>query len=281
MTLNDIANNPQITFFIGIIGLVFGLISVIAAYFGIKSYIDQRKTSKAYEEILNKANREWAGKYTQDEVEKLNNQLKSLTDNISNEIPQRAKKALLEHKIENISEEISHLCKEHERIRKQLDNIGLDSQLDGKIAKYIENEINLQQGSQNVISKITLIIAIILILFLQYINDFIYMILRNAIYYSGAYLSVQHITLYIIGIVLCNYVVLNFKLVKLHHMIIEHIRISKILVGILFIIWILALYMICYNVFIKIEIIQTIVGIISLIILSINIRILSILFKIK
>lgn len=72
--------------------------------------------------------------------------MKDLTSHISNEIPKRAKKVLLEYKLDNISQEIYRLVKEHKRIKEQLNYMDTDTKIDDRISKYIQDEINFQKG---------------------------------------------------------------------------------------------------------------------------------------
>lgn len=50
MVRKIIVSNDQVTFFIGVFGLVFGLIGDITDYFGIKSYFDK----KEHKELIKK-----------------------------------------------------------------------------------------------------------------------------------------------------------------------------------------------------------------------------------
>lgn len=68
MKIEEIANNNNIVFIISLVSLVFGLIGCIGIIYTIKSYIAQKRTEHAYEEILSKANQDWEGKYTADEI---------------------------------------------------------------------------------------------------------------------------------------------------------------------------------------------------------------------
>ena len=72
MGLEEIAKNNSIIFIISLISLLCGMIGVIGIIYTIKSYYSQKRTEHAYEDILNKANQDWKGKYTEEEIKRLN-----------------------------------------------------------------------------------------------------------------------------------------------------------------------------------------------------------------
>ena len=108
--------------------------------------------------LLNNANMEWEGRYTEEEIRKLNNELSILTEQISKEIPSQAKKALLESKIENVECELRKLCREHQYLKKELEKIHPVEELDENLRSYIQEEMNTDKSSKMLILTVSVFI---------------------------------------------------------------------------------------------------------------------------
>lgn len=151
-------------FIIASISLILGVLGGIGIIFTIKSYRSQKKTEHAYEQILTVAKQDWEGKYTEDEIVKLNAQLNDLTLQINNVIPQKARKALLEYKEEQLRIELETIYDEYNDIKKELSTLGIKSKLSPEIEANINSEINKKMGRSTYNNKLLVIIAAVLLL---------------------------------------------------------------------------------------------------------------------
>ena len=275
--MKEFTTNPDISYIITVCGFIFGLIGVIAAFFGIKSYFDQKKTDKAYEVLLKKANIEWNGKYTEDEVKRLNDELNIITEQISKEIPLQAKKVLMESKVENIEQELRKLCKEHKYLKKELEKIHPVDELDKNIKTYIQEEVNMDKPKKRFIISVSLFLLIFVFLSSPIIQIYYYRLLNNVINITKARLYVEHITTYIMAMIAVTglYLIIPIKILNF-----KYNKILYILIVIsLFIIWGILIYLISFNILIVNYIAQFIVALISLGIFAVAFKMVVILVK--
>lgn len=275
--MKEFVTNPEVAYIITILGFVFGLVGVVSAFFGIKSYFDQKKTNKAYEMLLNNANMEWEGRYTEEEIRKLNNELSILTEQISKEIPSQAKKALLESKIENVECELRKLCREHQYLKKELEKIHPVEELDENLRSYIQEEMNTDKSSKMLILTVSVFILTFVFLSSPVVNAYFRRLLTDAIYVTKAKLYVEHITTYIMAMVAMSGIALIIPIKNLKFIYNKFLS-ALISIG-LFAIWGVLVYLISFDILIVNYVGQLIAGFLSLLIFAFAFKIMVYLIK--
>lgn len=216
MNLKEIANNNSIIFIISLISLLLGMIGVIGIIYTIKSYHSQKRTEHAYEDILKKANQDWEGKYTEEEIKRLNKQLCDLTAQINNDIPQKAYKVLLEYKEYNLRKELEALYADYKQIKKEMNSLNISWKLSPEIEAFINNEINKKTGHYDTNRKLLLLIASILLFSIPSVYDIFFRFSDYIIWIIGAHISVSLLSFYIVCLFACTLLLLSLKLHKMH-----------------------------------------------------------------
>lgn len=264
MKIEEIANNNNIVFIISLVSLVFGLIGCIGIIYTIKSYIAQKRTEHAYEEILSKANQDWEGKYTADEIKSLNKQLHELSAQINNEIPKKAYMVLLEHKEEVLRSELQTLFSEYKRVEKEMKEINLNGKLSPEIRALISNEINKRTGKHEANNKLLVLIAAMLFVSIPSIYEAFYRISDYIIWISGAHITVSLLSFYIICLASCTILFCSLKFPKTYLWVIRNKKKSVIVIFALFSLWIAICYLLIYDIFLTGMVIQLLFGSISI-----------------
>lgn len=264
MKLDEIATNSNIMFIIALVSLIVGVLGLVGVIYTIMSYRSQKRTEHAYEHILNEANREWQGRFTEDEINKLNEQLKVLTKQIDNGIPQKAQKALLEYKEENLRRELEEIYKDYNRVKKELEEIEIKSKLDPEIEASINKEINNKMGKSFSNHRLLIIIAIILLFSIPSVYEVFYRFSNYVIWLTGANLTVSLLSFYVIVLVAVTLLLASFKFSKISLWIVRNKKKSIIISILLLLGWIVACYLVTYDIIIVPFIIQMLIAFISI-----------------
>ena len=264
MKIEEIANDSNIVFIISLVSLVFGLIGCIGIIYTIKSYVSQKRTEHAYEEILRKANQDWEGKYTADEIKSLNKQLRDLSAQINNEIPKKAYIALLEHKEEILRDELQTLFSEYRRVEKEMKEMNLNGKLSPEIRVSISNEINKRTGKHEANNKLLVLIAVILFVSIPSIYEMFYHISDYIIWISGAHITVSLLSFYIICLTSCTILFCSLKFPKTYLWVIRNKKKSIIVIFTLFSLWIAICYLLIFDIFLTGVVVQFLSGLISI-----------------
>lgn len=264
MGLEEIAKNNSIIFIISLISLLCGMIGVIGIIYTIKSYYSQKRTEHAYEDILNKANQDWKGKYTEEEIKRLNEQLNDLTAQINNDIPQKAYKALLEYKEYNLRKELEALYVDYKQVKKEMSSLNLEGKLSPEIEAFINNEINKKTGNYDTNRKLLLLIAVILLFSIPSVYDMFFRFSDYVIWITGAHISVSLLSFYIVCLFACTLLFLSLRLHKIYLWILNNRKKSIVITIAMLLLWVVICYLITYAIFFKSMIIQVPLGILSI-----------------
>lgn len=279
MKLEDIANNNNIMFIISLISLLIGLIGLIGIVYTIKSYKSQKRTEHAYEDILNKATQDWKGKYTEEEIEKLNKQLHDLTMQINNEIPQKAYKALLEYKENNLRKELEVLYTDYKQVIKEMNAFNMSGKLSPEIEAFINSEINKKTGNYDTNRKILLLIASILLFSIPSVYDIFYRFSDYIIWVTDAHISVSLLSFYIICLCTFTLLIISIKFHKMNLWILKNRKKAIAITILMLLLWIILCYLITYDILFKSMFIQTMLGILSIFLFAFSFKIIKLLLS--
>lgn len=274
-------SKPEVAITISTIGFVLTVFGAIASFFGIKSYFGQRKTENAYKYLLEKANQEWKGKYSEEEVEKLNREFEYLTAQINNELPKQARLMFLKYKHDSIVNELDNLYKEYATINEEIKTLSEIKHLDDKIEQLILDE--RQFTKTNYPKNIGILIIILLLVFLSmpFTNHVIYYYFDKLVGISGANLTASHITSYFMLLSVVVYVLSLINIKRFNIIIRKYKGLSLILSFLMILMACILIYFISFDIFIVTLFRQIVVGIISIILLASSIKVMSILYKYK
>lgn len=95
--------------YVEVIQWLFTIIGVIAAIYEFVGFYQQKKLEKPYEEAFKQFSQNLEGKYTQEQIGALKQELRKLESQIENDIPSQARKEFLENQKDEVVENINHL----------------------------------------------------------------------------------------------------------------------------------------------------------------------------
>jgi hypothetical protein len=81
---------------IGWFGLIGWIVGFVGTTVGVRSYLEDRRRDRAYSEILSRAERDWKGRYTEEQPAPLNAERRRLQDQIRREVPREARHIFLQ-----------------------------------------------------------------------------------------------------------------------------------------------------------------------------------------
>ncbi len=258
---------------------MFGLIGLIGIVYTIKSYKSQKRTEHAYEDILNKATQDWKGKYTEEEIEKLNKQLHDLTMQINNEIPQKAYKALLEYKENNLRKELEVLYADYKQVNKEMNAFNISGKLSPEIEALINSEINKKTGNYDTNRKILLLIASILLFSIPGVYDIFFRFSNYIIWITDAHISVSLLSFYIICLCTCTLLIISIRFHKMYLWILKNRKKAIAITILMLLLWIILCYLITYDILFKSLFIQTMLGILSIFLFAFSFKIIKLLLS--
>ncbi len=267
--------NNNIMFVITMVSLLFGLIGVIGIVYTIMSYKAQKKTEHAYEYILKEAEKEWKGQHTQEEIEVLKQKLKELVTQINIDIPNKAQITLLEFKEETLRNELTSIYSEHKKVMEELKRLNsITKNLSPEIDSYIKQELNRKISYKTANQKFLLAITLTIMLSIPGVYDFFTYINRYIIWITGAHISTSLLSFYIICLAVVSVYFTSVKLPKQLIFTTRNIKTTISSIVILFSLWILLLYIVMFDILIKISLIQLPLTVLSIIVFALAIKIL-------
>ena len=180
---------------LGGIGWIFGIIS---GWLGIKSYSQQSKLEHGYIAILEQAQQDWQGKYTQEQIDSMTKELKRLEESINKDVPQKARRVFLEDQLSTLTESVTQGYNRYSEILVELksNNQTLPDQVQSAIEQEIMPRYLEQQMQQKTTLSVLGVLGIILLV-------------------SNYYDTFAGLTfLFFLLATICFFVVINFSLEK-------------------------------------------------------------------
>lgn len=122
-----------------LLGAFGWIIGVISGFLQAKSYIDQKKYENAHKIILDQIERDWKGKYTQEQIDSMVKEVKRLEESINRDVPKKARRVFLEDQLSALTE---NMAQGYNRYNALLTELKSDSQaLPEQVQRVIEQEI--------------------------------------------------------------------------------------------------------------------------------------------
>jgi hypothetical protein len=149
---------------LGGIGWIFGIIS---GWLQIKSYSQQSKLEQGYIAILEQAQQDWRGKYTQEQIDSMTKELKRLEESINKDVPQKARHVFLEDQLSTLTENMAQGYNRYNEILGELKSSSepLPEQIQYAIEQEIMPKYIEQQKQQKIILGFLGFLGIILLAF--------------------------------------------------------------------------------------------------------------------
>lgn len=123
---------------LGVLGWVVGIMS---GYLQWRSYRQQRRLEGGYRILLERAQRDWRGQYTEAQVNRLTAQFQQLQRGIGVDIPRQARRVFLTEQRRTLADSIAELSQQYDRTTEELGHLAGDPGLDNRLRELIENEI--------------------------------------------------------------------------------------------------------------------------------------------
>ncbi|MBZ9623655.1 hypothetical protein G9F71_012415 [Clostridium sp. FP2] len=237
MDMQSFFQNPivnAISFGIGILGTIIGLISGFITY---KGFRGQKNMEYGYMSILEQAKRDWKGRYTENQINDLTVQFRNLEEQIRNEIPQQVRKTLLENQLNTICISIGDLYNQYKTIKNEIYLASTSEVLDESIKGIIDSDImpiykNKQKQNRNLYNLVLFILIFTVAPFILRLFDFS---LDNLI---------LNFSLYIFGLILLINVIKPLKLKRVDNFLLKGKKISWFLLILLVLLWIGSIYIV-------------------------------------
>ena len=146
-----------------ILGAFGWLVGIVSGWLQWKGYRDQKKFEGAYQTIFEQAQRDWQGRYTEEQIKELTAHFKRLEEQIRREIPKESRKVFLRDQRYILETSLGELYKQHSEVTDELATLGVlrgendeeprtSQLLDQQISRTIEDYIlprYLQQEQRN------------------------------------------------------------------------------------------------------------------------------------
>lgn len=192
---------------LGAIGWILGIISGIVQ---LKSYREQKDLENAYRLVFDQAQRDWKGKYTQEQIDDLKSELIRLEQAIRKDVPRQARVVFLEDQLKALEEDIARLYSNHVSLSDELDHYGRPSNLPAQVTKAIEEKIMPNYLNQQRQQRMVYWLILILLFFtvfpfflpLFYTNDIVRVF--------GSKVSIKSISLFFLIVLLITAVMNRF-----------------------------------------------------------------------
>lgn len=153
---------------LGATGWVVGIVAAIVQF---KSFANQKKLEKSYENILEQAKRDWEGKYTEEQIRDLAERLAGLQKQIERDIPKQARRVFVKDQIETISDNMAELYARRIKLTAELSDRSelpaLPADLRNAIETIIEPEYRERRRKQLLIQWL-LLTVLTLLFFVNY-----------------------------------------------------------------------------------------------------------------
>jgi hypothetical protein len=152
-----------------LLGAFGWIVGIVSGFLQVKSYLGQRKYENAHKMILEQAERDWKGKYTQEQIDSMVQELRRLEASINRDIPRKARRVFLEDQLSSLKDD---LVRNYSRYNELVAELSLvDDRLPDQIQRTVETSImpsyiaNKRETKQ---LQWLLITAIFLIVFLNW-----------------------------------------------------------------------------------------------------------------
>ena len=172
---------------LGAIGWVVGIIS---GYLQVKSYQDQRKFQHGHQAILEQAERDWEGKFTQEQINSMKQELRRLEESINLDIPRKARLVFLEDQLATLRDELARNYSRYNELVAEVGNV--DKSLPDQIQRTIETSIMpsyivAKRESRQVYWLLVIAVFLIVILNWDFFAGLIPLDWKVGDYFSGFY----------------------------------------------------------------------------------------------
>lgn len=148
---------------LGVAGWIIGIVSGVIQ---IRSYSEQKALEKGYLEILEQAKRDWQGKYTEEQIKDLADELSKLQTKIRQDIPQEAKRVYLENQRSALAESLIELYSQYSGLSNEVNGLtkgDLPPQLRDAIELAIMPGYRVREQNQKAVYLVIVLVMAILI----------------------------------------------------------------------------------------------------------------------
>lgn len=150
------------------ISLIAWIIGIVSGFLQIKSFLDDRKYANANKEILEQAQRNWEGKFTQEQIDSMKQELKRLEESINRDVPQKARRIFLEDQLSTLEDDLARNYLRYSNLTNQLGE--KEENLPDHVYRAIENVIMPSYLERQRQQKSILLISGIIITLFFFVN---------------------------------------------------------------------------------------------------------------
>lgn len=129
-----VSKNPMVVIFAFMLSLLANVIQV-------GSYFKQKRFEGAYDEAFQTWEKNLKGKYTDQQIKELTEEMSQLQEKISSDIPNQAKRVFLEEQIHSLTESVSQSYSQLEKLSSELNAQPHQNILPAKLQQAIEANI--------------------------------------------------------------------------------------------------------------------------------------------
>lgn len=277
----DLLKQPAVQVVGWVLGVMGWIVGVVSGWIEFKSYREQKRMEGAYRSLLEQAQRDWTGRYTEEQVADLTAQFRRLEAQIRREIPQQARRVFLEDQLDALTSSISEQYQQYTSLRQELDQTSEPDVLAPSIRLSVESEIApkyLRRQRQQRLIYLFIIVIFITSLF-PFITELIYTALYGSARAVGLLVPPDDFFSYLGGVVIAMYVAFTTSTHRLQRLILSRRWGAAFFSIFLLIIWLLTVWLIVFEpVSVRRE--WEIIGaILSLLPLSVGVRMLYLILR--
>ncbi|PKN92924.1 MAG: hypothetical protein CVU44_12905 [Chloroflexi bacterium HGW-Chloroflexi-6] len=137
--MQEFLSSPWVLTIGWILGAIGWVVGIVSGILQVKSYQDQKKFEHGHNAILEQAERDWEGKFTQEQIDSMKQEVLRLEEIISRDIPRKARQVFLEDQLAKVKEDLAQNYLQYEEINSKLSNEG--TKLPDQIQHSIEKSI--------------------------------------------------------------------------------------------------------------------------------------------
>ena len=242
-------NNPLVVAIVNTLGAIGWIVGLASGWLTWKSYRDQKKLESSYHYILEKAEREWEGTYTKQQIKELKAQFQKLELQIRQEVPKEAKRVFLEEQRDALVSSMGESYQNYLAVSNELQNSS-SGPLHPTLRSAIETRIMpaYVQRQRQQRTLYVLVLGIFLLNLFPFITEYLIRALFSlSIPVLNSFVPTSQLVAYLSGFVLTLFVALSYSDNRAAQLIRKSVFASRALAMILVLLWVVCVVFVVFD----------------------------------
>ena len=225
----NLLKNPTIQIIGWFLGGVGWIIGIVAAWLQWSSYKFQKNDLLHNEEVYLILKRNLEGKYTEEQIIQLSNELINLQKKIKRDIPIEAKRVFLEDQLSTLTDNLSEDYEKYLRIPEELKSMKISEKLPQTLDKAIENAIMpnylLKRRNKNILYGALVCIIIILVIL---VYPFVRIFLSQSVNVLNTPIKIGNIVIFLLFLIATISLFIKYLWEKIENWFYKHSKIGVV-----------------------------------------------------